>query len=181
MLIVFTGRDAIPLYSCQVAACFASQLKRFQGIVDSARLRNQRVGHRLIITDILPDVFGRDEYTEIGSEYAIRSIFCDLAIKIDGHLQILIEVKAIGIDLKDVHTRQAVDYAANQGVDWAVVTNGLMRSLLMESHQQRQATNPFCLAALLVSDPVLEVVRRELRRLCQWLRFNCPDLKPHLR
>jgi hypothetical protein len=37
----------------------------------------------------------------------------------------LIEVKAIGIDLKDVHAKQAVDYASNQGVDWVILTNGI--------------------------------------------------------
>ena len=36
----------------------------------------------------------------------------------------LIEVKAIGIDLKEPHVKQAVDYAANQGVDWVLLTNG---------------------------------------------------------
>ena len=34
------------------------------------------------------------------------------------------EVKAIGKDLRDTHLRQAVDYAANEGVDWIVLTNG---------------------------------------------------------
>jgi hypothetical protein len=37
----------------------------------------------------------------------------------------LIEVKAIGIDLKEPHVKQAIDYAANQGVEWVVLTNGL--------------------------------------------------------
>src|SRR3546814_15069910 len=44
--------------------------------------------------------------------------------KIDGTLQTLIEVKAIGLDLKDHHVKQAIDYAANQGVDWVLLTNG---------------------------------------------------------
>jgi hypothetical protein len=35
----------------------------------------------------------------------------------------LIEVKAIGLDLKDTHLKQAVDYAANQGVEGVVLTN----------------------------------------------------------
>lgn len=36
----------------------------------------------------------------------------------------LIEVKAIGSDLKENHLRQAVGYAANQGIEWVVLTNG---------------------------------------------------------
>lgn len=48
-----------------------------------------------------------------------------VAIKLEGGLQFLIEVKAIGTELKDAHVKQAVDYAANQGTDWVVLTNGL--------------------------------------------------------
>ncbi|HEV7922217.1 MAG TPA: restriction endonuclease subunit R, partial [Thermoanaerobaculia bacterium] len=36
----------------------------------------------------------------------------------------IIEVKAIGLELKDGHAKQAVDYAANQGVEWVALTNG---------------------------------------------------------
>src|SRR5690606_19817682 len=61
---------------------------------------------------------------DVTSEYAIRSTFVDLAIKVDNHIAFLIEVKAIGADLKENHLRQAVNYAANQGVEWVVLTNG---------------------------------------------------------
>ncbi|MBK9689086.1 MAG: type I restriction enzyme HsdR N-terminal domain-containing protein [Saprospiraceae bacterium] len=50
---------------------------------------------------------------------------CDLAIKIDGKPRYLIEVKAIGIDLKTDHIRQTVDYGSNAGVDWVILTNGI--------------------------------------------------------
>ena len=33
-------------------------------------------------------------------------------------------MKAIGISLEDRHVKQAIDYAANQGVEWVVLTNG---------------------------------------------------------
>jgi Type I restriction enzyme R protein N terminus (HSDR_N) len=79
----------------------------------------------VIVTDMLAEVFGYEKYSEITSEYAIKSTFCDLATKIDGKIQTLIEVKAIGLDLKDSHVKQAVDYAANQGVDWVLLTNGI--------------------------------------------------------
>jgi hypothetical protein len=35
----------------------------------------------------------------------------------------LIEVKAIGIALDDRHVKQAIDYAANEGVEWVILTN----------------------------------------------------------
>ncbi len=79
----------------------------------------------MIVTDMLAEVFGYDKYSDVTAEYAIRSTSCDLATKLDGTVQALIEVKAVGLDLKDLHVKQAVDYAANQGVDWVVLTNGL--------------------------------------------------------
>ncbi|MGH9456896.1 MAG: type I restriction enzyme HsdR N-terminal domain-containing protein [Thermoanaerobaculia bacterium] len=39
-------------------------------------------------------------------------------------MEFLLEVKAIGLDLKDSHIKQVVDYAANEGVEWVAVTNG---------------------------------------------------------
>jgi len=78
----------------------------------------------MIVTDMLADVFGYDKYSEITREYAIRGTYCDLATKIDGKLQTLIEVKAIGVGLRDNHMKQVVDYAANQGIEWVVLTNG---------------------------------------------------------
>src|SRR4026208_2218327 len=99
-------------------------IKRFQPILAAAKARD--VGESdtvVIVTDMLAEVFGYEKYSEITSEYAIKSTFCDLATKIDGTLQTLIEVKAIGLELKDSHVKQAVDYAANQGVDWVLLTN----------------------------------------------------------
>jgi len=78
----------------------------------------------LIISDILSDVFGYDKYKEITREFAIRGTYCDLAIQIDDSPDLLIEVKAVGIKLNEKHIKQAVDYAANQGIDWVILTNG---------------------------------------------------------
>lgn len=79
----------------------------------------------VVVTDMLCDVFGFEKYGEITSEYAIKKTFCDLAIKIDGNIAFLIEVKAIGINLKSDHIKQAVDYGSNAGVDWVILTNGI--------------------------------------------------------
>ena len=71
-------------------------IKRYQPILAAAKARD--VGETdtvTIIKDMLADVFGYDKYSELTSEYAIRGTFCDLAIKLDGKLSTLIEVKAI--------------------------------------------------------------------------------------
>lgn len=124
--------------------------------------------------------------------------------------------------MKDGHIKQAVDYAANQGVDWVVLTNavqwriyrvtfgqpighdlvaefdflalnpkadahlewlylltkeGLTRSVLDEYHVQRQAMSRFFLGAMILSDPVLDVVRRELRRVSPGVKIEVEEIR----
>jgi hypothetical protein len=99
----------------------------FRTVYASNLARSRDVGESdtvLIATDFLADVLGYDKYSEITAEFVIRSTFCDLAIRTNGQLRFLIEVKAIGTDLKENHLRQAADYGANQGADWVLLTNG---------------------------------------------------------
>jgi hypothetical protein len=164
----------------------------------------------MIVTDVLSEILGFDKYAEITSEHNIRGTFCDLAIKLDGELSLLIEVKAIGLELKDSHVRQAVDYAANKGCEWVALTNGVQwrvyrvtfskpieheliaefeliklnhrrdadlemlwliskegwqKSRLSEYATQQQSLNRFVLGSVVLSDPCLAVIRRELRRV----------------
>lgn len=100
-------------------------LPKFQKILSAAKARDLNESDTVaIITDILAEVFGYEKYVEITSELAIRGTYCDLAIKIEEKFQYLIECKAIGIDLKEAHIRQATGYGANKGIEWVVLTNG---------------------------------------------------------
>lgn len=104
-----------------------SNLRRYQRVLGNARSRDVNESDTcVIVSDMVADLLGYDKYSEITTEFAIRSTFCDLAIKLDGNVQYLIEVKSIGTELKDNHLKQAVDYAANQGVDWVLLTNGVV-------------------------------------------------------
>ena len=51
-------------------------------------------------------------------------------------MSVLIEAKAMGGELKDAHVKQALDYAATQGVDWVVLTTAAqwrrMRPAMLE-------------------------------------------------
>jgi cyanate lyase len=77
-----------------------------------------------LVKEVLQEVFGYDKFAELTSEHAIQGRFCDIAIKVDDKLIELVEVKAIGLTLSDKHLGQVVDYAANQPVDWVILTNG---------------------------------------------------------
>jgi len=110
----------------RVADRVSSSLKAFQAVLEQQRDRDVSEADTVtIVKDILSDVFGYDKYAELTSEHSIRGTYCDLAIKIDGKLAFLIEVKAIGHELKEGHVKQVVDYAANQGCEWVVLTNGI--------------------------------------------------------
>ena len=101
--------------SAKVSQRISAGLKKFQPILEAAKARDVNESDTVVIvTDLLHEVFGYEKYADITSEHMIRSTFCDLAIKLDGHCALLIEVKAIGTELKENHLKQAVDYAANQ-------------------------------------------------------------------
>jgi hypothetical protein len=197
----------------RIADRLAAGLRRFQPIVASAKSRDVNESDTsMIITDILAELFGYDKYAEVTRELTIRGTHCDLATRIDGKFQMLIEVKAVGMELRDGHARQAVDYAANQGVEWVALTNSvvwkvfrvifgkpidtelvlefdflslnhkhlnelenlylltresMIKSGLYAYHDHLQATNKFYLAAVVLSDPVLDTIRRELRRVSE--------------
>ena len=213
----------MPQVPSKVAARLSAAIKRFQPIIASAKSRDANESDTVIIvTDMLSEVFGYDKYSEITSECSIRGTWCDLAIKIDSKFEYLIEVKAIGLELKDSYTKQAVDYSANQGTDWVLLTNaetwrvykvtfakpimselvleinfsslspkkasdlellynlsreGWMKSALGEFHTQQQALSRFFMGALVLSNPVLEVLRRELRRISPDVRIDVEQIK----
>ncbi len=101
-------------------------LKKFQPIVESAKIRDVSESDTVVmLTGILSDILGYDKYLDITTELAIRGTYCDLALKINDKLAVLIEAKAVGIDLKEQHVKQVVDYAANKGIEWVVLTNSV--------------------------------------------------------
>lgn len=105
---------------------FIENLKKYQPIL--RKMKENEVNETdtvKVINDILSDLFGYDKYSDITSEYAIRGTYCDLAIKGSNNKPyILIEVKGISIALNDNHIKQTIDYGANEGVKWCVLTNG---------------------------------------------------------
>ena len=54
---------------------------------------------------------------------------------------------------------------------------GLMKSALGEFHTQQQALSRFFMGALVTSNPVLEVIRRELRRISPDVRIDTEHIK----
>lgn len=209
----------------KVANRIRAGLKRFQPIIANAKSRDINESDTVtIVMELLSEIFGYDKFVEITSEHAIKGTFCDLAIKLDGELTMLVEVKAIGSDPKAAFVKQAVDYAANQGVDWVILTNGDVwhvykmtftkpidaelvarvvlseltgedehieslwmlskegwnRSALADHHARCQAFNRFTLAAVVLSEPVIDVIRRELRKVSPSVKIANEEIEKML-
>ncbi len=81
-------------------------------------------GTRIMINTFLTTILGYQELEEIKTEYMIKGTYADYIVQIAGKRHFLVEVKAYSIDLSDKHLRQAINYGANEGIDWAILTNG---------------------------------------------------------
>ena len=102
-------------------------LKKFQPVLTKAHAADVNESDTVtIVTDMLCEIFGYDKYENITSEFAIKKTYCDLAIKLDGKIPFLIECKAVALALKDDYVRQATNYAADSGIEWVVLTNGVV-------------------------------------------------------
>ena len=81
-------------------------------------------GTRIMINNFLSSILGYQELEEIKTEYMIKGTYADYIVQIGGKQHFLVEVKALSIDLSDKHLRQAINYGANEGIEWAILTNG---------------------------------------------------------
>lgn len=202
---------------------FIKSVSKFNKILSTAKDRDVNESDTVnIITDMLNEVFGYDKYTELTSEFAVRSTFCDLAIKLDNKIRFLIEAKAIGTDLKGNHLRQSLDYAANQGITWVILTNGVhwqihkvrfekpinhdlvahidfsqinpradkdqeclfliakegvQKDVREEFYEKILNINKYVIGNFLLSDPVINTLRKELRKFADGLRIEADELR----
>jgi len=122
---VIKGGITMAIQMSKFQARLVTGIKKFQNILKIAKAKDINESDTVVIViDILSELFGYDKFLDVTSEYAIKKTYCDLVLKIGGQTRFLIEVKAIGLDLKDDYIRQVIDYGANAGVDWVILTNG---------------------------------------------------------
>jgi predicted type IV restriction endonuclease len=199
------------------------EIPKYQKILKKAQARDVNESDTVtIIADMLSDVFGFDKYNEITSEQAIRGTFCDLAIKLNDKVKYLIEVKAVGIDLKETHLRQAINYGVRSGIQWVLLTNGINWEIYKVKFNQPighelvcnfdftklnprktedqekiyllckegttsaaiddyvehvQMVNRFMIGAISITQAVLNIIRKELRRISPGLKVTEEEIK----
>jgi hypothetical protein len=81
-------------------------------------------GTRLMINSFLSEVLGYLPIEEIKTEYMIKGTYADYVIQLNGVRHFLVEVKALSFQLSEKHLRQTINYGANEGIEWALLTNG---------------------------------------------------------
>jgi len=200
-------------------------IKKYKPVLSKAESQDVNESDTVtILVDILADVLGYDKYTEITSEQAIKKCFCDLAIKLNGKIELLIEAKSAATNLKENHLTQAVNYGANSGIEWVVLSNGIFwkvykilftkpvehelvfefnflelnakkesdidmlfmltkesmgkaKNTSLEAYlAQKQLINKGMLGQIILSDPVLDVIRKTLKKIAPDTKVTNEDI-----
>src|SRR5215216_5945637 len=102
-------------------------IKRFSKPLAELIARDANEGDtRLLVTDMLCDGFGFDKYSDLTTEYRVKGEFADYGIRLDKELIAFLEVKRVTTKLAAKHLRQVESYAVNEGVEWVILTSGVV-------------------------------------------------------
>jgi len=82
-------------------------------------------GTRMMVNAFLTEVLGFEPIQEVKTEHLIRGAYADYVVQLKGKQHFLVEVKALGFELSEKHLRQARQYCADEGIEWALLTNGI--------------------------------------------------------
>lgn len=100
-------------------------LRRMTNIVEKGRTEDfKEADTRKIVSDILCEYLGWDRFDNVTAEQMIGSRFADYVVKTSDEEVFVVEVKQIGLKLKETHLNQARQYAVDEGIDWIILTNG---------------------------------------------------------
>jgi predicted type IV restriction endonuclease len=80
----------------------------------------------LRILKVFEETLGYDPLGDITKEWPVHDKFVDIALKIDGNIRFLVEVKSAGTKLHDRQIDQAKHYGAEGNIPWVVLTNGVV-------------------------------------------------------
>lgn len=175
---------------------------------------------RIMINSFLTEALGFASLDEVKTEYMIRGTYADYIVQMKGKRYFIVEVKSMGLELSPKHLRQAVNYAANEGIEWALLTNArrfdfyriifekpidsrevfsvdlsdetqlkaavdnlqyLTKTLLLQRGldnlwHKYSALEPTNVSKLLYSKPIINYIRRELKRSHK-TRFEADEIK----
>lgn len=121
------SQSALPKWEVNARERMKSAIKKFNKPLADLVARDANEGDtRLLVTDMLCDGFGFDKYSELTTEYRVKGEFADYGIRIDKDLIGFLEVKRVNTKLAAKHLRQVESYAVNEGVEWVILTSGVV-------------------------------------------------------
>ncbi len=103
-------------------------LQRFATAFREARERGANESDTVMfLVKFLEEILGYDSLKgEISKELSIKDRYCDVALKVDGTVRVLVECKAASIRATaEKHIEQAENYASRAGIRWVLLTNGI--------------------------------------------------------
>ena len=118
---------AVPKWETVARERMRAAIKKFSKPLADLVARDANEGDtRLLVTDMLCDGFGFDKYAELTTEYRVKGEFADYGIRLDKDLIAFLEVKRVATKLAAKHLRQVETYAVNEGVEWVILTSGVV-------------------------------------------------------
>jgi len=118
---------ALPKWESVARERMKGAIKKFSKPLSDLFARDANEGDtRLLVTDMLCEGFGLDKYTELTTEYRVKGEFADYGIRLDKELIAFLEVKRVTTKLAAKHLRQVETYAVNEGVEWVILTSGVV-------------------------------------------------------
>lgn len=120
-------RSTMPKWEATARERMRAAIKKFHKPLADLVARDANEGDtRLLVTDMLCDGFGWDKYSELTTEYRVKGEFADFGIRLDRDLLAFLEVKRVTTKLAAKHLRQVETYAVNEGVEWVILTSGVV-------------------------------------------------------
>lgn len=100
-------------------------IRKYTRILETAKKKSvNEADTRDIVKAILGEVLGYDPFFEVTGEFSVKGQYADFGVKFGDQIRFFVEVKSIGTKLEDKQMFQIIGYAANQGHDWGILTNG---------------------------------------------------------
>jgi hypothetical protein len=108
------------------------KLKKFAKVFADARDRDANESDTVMyLIEFFKEVLDYDPLSgDISKEIKVDDWFCDFGIRLDDKIAFLVEAKQAGVPaLKGKHIAQAENYASHAGINWVLLTNGVLWQL----------------------------------------------------
>lgn len=117
--------DAVPQWEADTRSRLSSAIENFTKPLKDLLSREANEGDtRILVTDFLGDGLGYSKYDDLTTEYQTKGESVDYGLKVGDSVFAFLEVKRSGQNLGSRNLRPARASAAQEKVEWLLLTNG---------------------------------------------------------